>query len=632
MTFRLRRGDRRLTRRNSARLTIALTLCALAPLAGAATAEAAPTVSVSDVSLNEATGTTTTATFTISLSEPSLMAVSVDAATLTGTAGSADFGRRTATTVTFLPGQTSKTFNVTVLGDSVDEETENFFVQLSNPSAGVAVNDAFGEAQIADDDAPSAISINDVSLNEPGASYANATFTVSLNRASEKPISVRVDTTPGTADGADYSSRSDVTVLFPVGVTSRTVSVPVRPGDAIDENDETFHLDASNAINAAIADGRGTATIVDDDPAPTISVNDVSVTEGDSAYVNATFTVSLSQKSSRSVTVVANTAPGTAGAQDYSSRSNVLVSFPAGTTSRAVSVPVRPDSMDEFDETFSLNLSSPGNATIADGSGTGTIVDNDAPPLVSIGDVTVVEPFTGETSARVAVTLSAPSGKPVTVQHATSGGTATAGVDYQARNNSVTIPAGKTSTTTGVDVFADNFREPDETFNRVLSGATNATIDDAFGLTTISANCYDKEPNSAAGAMDIGSIAGDFGAEQVASPAGASICSGDTDWFKVQLRETDGPNSLFLSAQVSLEVADIPMNGDLDLFVYDSDGTTLFDSSESTGTADEGVYYWYDDTAADDTHYFYVAVVGFPDPATNAPAVNDYTLRVTGNQ
>jgi hypothetical protein len=287
--------------------------------------------------------------------------------------------------------------------------------------------------------------------------------------------------------------------------------------------------------------------------------------------------------------------------------------------------------MDEFDETFALNLSGPTNATIGDGAGTGTITDNDAPPLVSIGDVTVTEPVTGETSARVAVTLSARSGKPVTVQHATSGGSATSGSDFQARTNTVTIPAGNTATTTGVNVFADNFREPDESFNRQLSSANNATIDDAFGLTTISAHCYDKEPNSFATAMDIGGVAGDAGAEQVFSPAGASICANDTDWFKVQLREADGPNTVQHTAAVHLDVPDIAMNGDLDLFVYDSDGTP-FDSSESTGTADEDVLYFYDDTADDDTDYFYVAVVGFPDPATSAPAVNDYTLQVTGNQ
>ena len=626
------RGTRR-PRGIAARLTIATAVCALAPLAAAAAADAAPLASVSDVSITEGTGGTTQAVFTISLSEPSLMAVSVDAATVTSSAGATDFGRRNTTSVTFSPGQTSKSFNVGVVGDSIDEFDESFFVQISNPSPGVTIDDAFGEAVIGDDDAASAISIGDVSLTEPGASYQNANFTVSLNQRSEKPISVRVDTAHGTAGSADYSPRSAVTVLFPVGVTSRTVSVPVRPGDAIDEDDETFHLDASNAINASISDGRGTATILDDDPAPSISVNDVSVTEGDSSYVNATFTVSLSQQSARTISVLASTSNGSAGAADFSARTSVAVTFPAGATTRSFSVAVRPDTMDEFDETFNLGLASPSNATIGDGTGVGTITDNDAQPLVSVGDVTVTEPATGATSARVTVSLSAPSGKPVTVQHATSDSSATGGADYQTRTNTVTIPAGKTATTTGVDVYADNFREPDETFNRALSSATNATIDDAFGLTTISANCYDNEPNTAAAAMNLGSIASDAGAEQVFSPAGASICAGDVDWYKIEMRETDQVNDVFHSAGLYLDVPDVLANGDIDLHIYDDAGDAVsYDSSDNPGTADESIpQYWYDDTALDDTAYFWVQIIGKPG-LPGGQQVNDYTLTVTGNQ
>ena len=65
-------------------------------------------------------------------------------------------------------------------------------------------------------------------------------------------------------------------------------------GDALDENSETFNLDLSGASAATIADSRGVATIVDDDPTPTLSINDVSITEGNSGTKNVTFTVSLS--------------------------------------------------------------------------------------------------------------------------------------------------------------------------------------------------------------------------------------------------------------------------------------------------------------------------------------------------
>jgi hypothetical protein len=632
VTFRLRRGDRRLTRRRSALLTIASVLCALVPLAGAATADAAPQASVTDVVVAESATQSVVAQFTIVLSEPSVSPVSVTAGTLDGTATSLDYGRRTPVAINFAPGETRKLYNVNLKDDLVDEFEEFFYLQLTNPQGGVTIGDAFGMASVQDNDGPPTLSFSDVSLNEPGTSYANATFTLSLDRKSEKPISVRVDTTPGTADNADYSTRSAVTVQFPAGVTSRPVSVPVRPGDTVDEFDETFHLDASVPFNVTIGDGRGTATIIDDDPPPTLSINDVSVVEGDSAYVNATFSVSLAQRSGKPVNVVVNTSADTAGSSDYSTRSNVLLSFPAGTTSRPISVPVRPDTVDEFNETFNANLSSPSNATILDGTGVATIEDNDAPPLISIGDVSVVEPFSGETSARVAVTLSARSEKPITVQHTTTGGDATPGVDYQARSNTISLPAGTTSTTTGVNVFADNSREPDEVFYRQISNAVNATIDDAFGASTIAANCYDKEPSSAPTAMDLGSVAGDSGAEQVFSPAGASICPGDVDWYKIELRETDQANDVYHSASLHLDVPDVAMNGDVDMHVFDEEGDAAsYDSSDNSGTLDEDIWYWYDDTSLDDTAYFWVQIIGKPDPATGAPATNDYTLSVTGN-
>jgi Calx-beta domain len=228
----------------------------------------------------------------------------------------------------------------------------------------------------------------------------------------------------------------------------------------------------------------------------------------------------------------------------------------------------------------------------------------------------------------------------VTVEHATSNASATAGSDYQARTNTVTIPAGNLFTTTGVNVHADNFREPTETFNRSLTSATNATIDDAFGVSTISANCYDKEGGTFAAASSLGSVSGDTleGGSFAVSQPGSSICLSEadpsngnvgTDWFKVLLTEDLQGTSEPLTADVELDIADDPSrtNTDLDLRVFDSDGTEA-GFSENTGTADEFVFYSRPDTAADDSDYFYIAVFSFPNPN---PVENDYNLRVTGD-
>lgn len=112
---------------------------------------------------------------------------------------------------------------------------------------------------------------------------------------------------------------------------------------------------------------------------PTLSVDDVVVTEGDSGTSAATFTVSLSAGSSKTVTVDFATADGTATAADYAPVSGTLV-FAKGQTAKAVAVAVKGDTAVEPDETFALRLSNASNAVIADGSGEATILNDDAPP------------------------------------------------------------------------------------------------------------------------------------------------------------------------------------------------------------------------------------------------------------
>ena len=147
------------------------------------------------------------------------------------------------------------------------------------------------------------------------------------------------------------------------------------------------------------------ATIVDDDAAPSLAINDISVNEGDAGTTAAAFTVSLSADSGKTVTVNYATADGTAttGNNDYQSLSGSLT-FAPGDTSKTVTVLVNGDTAFEPTETFVVNLSGPINATFADDQGLGTIVNDDNVPSVSIDDVRVTE---GNT-ATFTVTLSNP--------------------------------------------------------------------------------------------------------------------------------------------------------------------------------------------------------------------------------
>src|SRR5262249_5965502 len=158
---------------------------------------------------------------------------------------------------------------------------------------------------------------------------------------------------------------------------------------------ETFTVNLSNPVNGAIASGggTGTGTIIDDDPAPSLSINDVSVLEGNSGTTNAVSTVTISAPSGLAAQASFATAdgPATAGS-DYQAQSGTL-SFAPGTTAQTVTVAVNGDIAVEADETFSVNLSNAVNATIARGTGTGTIVNDDANSVVqfSAASYTVAE-------------------------------------------------------------------------------------------------------------------------------------------------------------------------------------------------------------------------------------------------
>ena len=216
-----------------------------------------------------------------------------------------------------------------------------------------------------------------------------------------------------------------------------------------------------------------------------LAINDVSIGEGNSGSINAVFTVTLGVTSGQTVTVNYATADGTAEAGfDYTAASGTLT-FPPGTLTRQVLVPVLGDTIDEPNEAFFVNLSGAVNAPIADGQGVGTIVDNDLAPTISVGNATVTEGNAGLTNAAFNLTLSGPSGLPVFVSYTTADGTANAGADYGSQVGTVSVAPGETAKTIGVAVLGDRVNESDETFVVNLSGAVNATIADGQGLGTI---------------------------------------------------------------------------------------------------------------------------------------------------
>jgi hypothetical protein len=225
-----------------------------------------------------------------------------------------------------------------------------------------------------------------LAVNDAGENGEPATVTVSKVGPPGATITVAYSTSDGTAiSGSDYTLTSG-TLTFGPTETEKTFTVTAL-NDSLDENDETVILKLAN-VNGSVPFGEpaiAVVRIIDEDPPPTVQVNDVTVEEGDSGSTLAIFTISLSAVSAKTVNVTIATQAGTATpGQDFGGGSLLLTYLP-GQTVKQVVVFVAGDTAVEGIEHFFVNLVNPVNTTITDGQGVGSIIDDDA--LVLLTDV-----------------------------------------------------------------------------------------------------------------------------------------------------------------------------------------------------------------------------------------------------
>jgi hypothetical protein len=405
-------------------------------------------------------GQTTLAPITLTLSHPSGVTTTVDFATEDDTAvGGVDY-QPISGTLSFAPLQTTAVISVPVLGNDVDDPHRALTVTLTNP-VGLELGTTAVQLTILNDDGTSSLAVSDVTVNEGDGL---ATFHFLLVPASGQLVQVDVATADGTATaGADYTPIS-TTVAFSPGQTTAELVVPITD-DTLYELDETFTLLLSNPIHVDLANSTAEATLVDNDPMPSLSAVGESVWEGEMA----TFTVTLSAASGHTTTVAIATADGSATAGvDYEPITGTLT-FAPGETSQRVQVAVLADGLYEPSETFHLLLSDPSHALLATAEATATIVNTDLPPVINVagGQIGVGQ------MAAFTVTLSAPSGITATVDYATVDGTAVAGLDYVAVEGTLTFAPGQTVQLVEVEVLdAPNMGRhirPNRTFGLVLS-------------------------------------------------------------------------------------------------------------------------------------------------------------------
>jgi hypothetical protein len=385
------------------------------------TIQGQPTVSIDDVSLEEGNSGLTDFVFNVTLSNSWTSQVTVNYATVNGTARSGLDYQLKSGQVTIPIGATSATVTIKVIGETTKEVDETFRVRLSN-AVNATIADLEGIATIIDDDNTPQMMMSGGSSPEgggtlssgststttsstglmstesllepttelnggrrggddlrPGETQRSVTFTVSLSNASEIPLSVAYQTVDGSAvAGLDYTPVSGV-LAFAEDETVKTVTVMVSP-DALHEFNEGFALKFSNPVAVVMPKDTDTAPaqIEDDDAAPNVDVTDVSVVEGNDGVTKAVFTVTMTSVSGKGEMVKYATSNGTALAGvDYEATSGYLV-FEPGVNTATVSVAVMGDKEPEQLESFFLNLVAASDATIARLQGVATIVDDDA--------------------------------------------------------------------------------------------------------------------------------------------------------------------------------------------------------------------------------------------------------------
>ncbi len=431
---------------------------------------------------------TRTVTFTITLVRPPSGNIRVNYTTQDGTATAFEDYLPVNDSVIFTGNQTTATASVALLDDSLDEDDETFDLVLSESENGVQIVNGTGTATITDNDEPPRVSIGGAVVDEGDTGTTQARFTVALSSSSGRAVSVMWATGDATATGGvDFTASSDQTLSFDPGDVSEVVSVPVN-GDVLDEDEETFTVTLSQPTNATLGPvPRGTGSIVDDDDLPTLSISDASGSEGG----QADFTVSLSPASGRVVTVSATTVGGTATpGPDYTGTSGD-VRFDPGQTSKTFTVPLKTDMLDEPDETFQVTLSGAQSALIGRATGTGTIVDTNPGPELSITvnevDGHVEGDLPAGTTMNFTVVLSGTPGQLVTVNYEAVDGTAKAGQDYTVAPGTLTflpnVPNQQRAIP--VTVTGDDFAELNETFTvRLTNPSAGANLASGQGEAT----------------------------------------------------------------------------------------------------------------------------------------------------
>ncbi|MCX7420675.1 MAG: hypothetical protein NT013_14210 [Planctomycetia bacterium] len=418
-------------------------------------------------------------------------------------ASASDFGGAWPSgTINFAPGESQTTLSINMSGDSDVETDERFVVTLSNPVGSSLVSSILGTVAsatgtILNDDTALSIAPLSASKAEGNSGYTPFTFTVTrtgnTSGASSANYTVR-GSGANPAASADFGGTlPSGSVNFAAGETSKTITINVAGNKAVEPDDE-FTVTLSGPTGATLGTASAIGTILNDDSS--FAIADVSQLEGNSGSTPITFTVTrdgvINQTGSVQVRVDLRTGAGKADATDFITvPPTTTLSFAARETFKTFTINVAGDNKYEPDEEFAVSMINPINGTLKTSVATGTILNDDQPPTLSIAasNASRNEGNSGQTAFDFTITRTGdPSGTASVTYVVTGNGDNPADAsDFGGTlpNGTVNFAAGETSRTLTINVTGDMVIEPDESFIVTLSSATGASLGTSTATGTI---------------------------------------------------------------------------------------------------------------------------------------------------
>ena len=336
-------------------------------------------LTIANKSISEGNSGRKNLVFDIVSSASSDFLISLDYATMNGSATAGeDFIAQDATTAIIIPGNTYSYIQIEIIGDTIEEADETFDINFNNIK-NASLSESNTTATILNDDT-AILSVEDKEISEGDRGEKNLVFTVRSSAIADSAITFNYTTANGTAtDVEDFQSKNG-NATIPAGQDSTTITIKIE-GDTKVENNEIFYLDLSNPQNATFTGGnsRAVGTILTDDKT-FLSIANSSITEGNSGEKALVFTVSSNIDLQTSITFEYSTENNTALANvDFKLANNQEQTIQAGTKEANIEIIILGDIIKEADETFNIILSNPSSAVeiVGGGRAVGTIINDD---------------------------------------------------------------------------------------------------------------------------------------------------------------------------------------------------------------------------------------------------------------